>query len=589
MAHRVSVRVFDDLAPVEITLPSTLQGYAELWGAIQGHRQAGDEAGYQALIRLWTAGSSYFLLRYVMSAGRDAWDRFRHEPHFQHPVHLELAHRVQFDPEMNDTVLIGARGLGKSSHFDADDIRTILVDPNHATCYFSLTKDLAKKQLAKIMTELDNNEVLKAAWPDRLWKSQEERDATGQRIPWSENALCIKRRTSRPEQSFEAHSFEYALPTGMHFDRRRYDDIEADRSVKSDITQETIEERWVSSQNLTSSERERRVTGTYYSPSAMMVRLSTEYGLKRALYPGEDVSDPVPPDQAGPLGGRPVNGFTREHLWARLKDGGGAEFVDGKWRKTTNQRAIIDYGRQTACDPQAGEATKLDWRWIRFYEGEGHRYAKNGTIVICADCSTGASAGSDPTWIWVWLLTKEKEFWWVDSERRVVDPLERRRFIHEVVQRWINYGANVAQLRLEQFGQATYVQDQEAYWRDMPAFPAPRVVKCNDNRSPGLGEGKTWSIYERWQPQAAAGKIVFPQELWRVDERGVAVNLVQYFRQFEYEMFPRSRTDDGLDAAKLIWEDPKRVGELPWPSFDRWGQPGGRLILPLHWQSAGLA
>lgn len=593
MSYRVRVRPYDDQPEVEVVLPATVQAYAELWRAVQDFHAKGDMEGFRMMIRLWTAADQYFLLRFVMSAGRDAWDKYRHEPHFQHPVHIELARKIQFDPDMDDTVLIGARALGKSSHFDADDIRTVIVDPNHATFFFSLTKQLAQKHLACIQQELETNLVLKDCWPERFWKNAEERQAMDSRIPWSEaGGLRIKRTTSRPEQTFEAHSFEYALPTGMHPDRRRYDDIEADRSVKSELTAETIEDRWVSSQNLTSSLRERRVTGTYYSPSAMMVKLTTEYGMQRVIYPGEDINDPVPPEIAGPLGGRPVNGFTRDHLWQRLKDAGGAEFVDGQWRRTTNARALIDYGRQTGCDPQAGEATKLDWRWIRRYEtGQVDTASRRGTVIVCADCSTGAY---DPTWIWVWLLTPEKEFWWIDGERRVVDPLKRRELIHEVCQRQVNLGLDLPQLRLEQFGQATYVQDQEEYWRLMPNFPAPRVVKCNDNRSPGRGEGKVWSIYERWQPNAAAGKILFPAQMIRMDERGVPVDLVAYFKQFEWEMFPKSRSDNGLDAGKLIWEDPLRVGEIPWPR-DRYARQQEqearmrRYQQRGNYQSAGIA
>lgn len=583
MIYRGRARVYDDLPPEEVVLPDSLQAYAELWQRIEAEKDPGIQ---QALLRLWSAADGYFLLRFILSPGRHAWDHYRHEPHFQHQVHIDLARRIQFDTEIDDTVLIGARGLGKSTHFDADDIRALLIDPNFAIFYFSLTKELAKKRLATIKTELDTNAILLDVWSDRFWKSDEERATAGRNIPWGESTgLCIKRTTTRPEQSIEAHSFEHALPTGMHPDRRRYDDIEADRSVASDITQETLKDRWVSSQNITSSLRARRTTGTYYSASALMVLLSTEYGMRKAIFPGEDTNDPVPPEEAGPLGGRPVNGFTREHLWDRLKDAGGAEFVDGRWRKTTNAKAIIDYARQTACDPQAGEATRLDWKWIRFYEGEGWKHANNGTIVVCADCSPGTG---DPTWIWVWLLTREREFWWVDAERKVVDPTERRKLIHDVCQRWVNYGVRVEQLRLEQFGQATYVQDQQAYWDNMPAFPAPPIVKCNDNRSPGKGEGKVWSTYERWQPHASAGKIVFPREMWRQDERGVPIELVGYFRQFEWDMFPKSRTDDGLDSGKLIWEDPKRVGALPWPT-DRWSQPQGHRQRERSAQSAGLA
>lgn len=587
MTYRVSVRVYDDLPPVEVDLPSTIEQYRELWASIERENQQGHQEAFKTLLRLWTLADQFFLLRYVLSAGRDAWDSFRGRPHFDHESHIELARTLQFDPQVDNYVVIGARGWGKSSHHDADDIQAKLRDPNHTTCFFSLTKDLAKKRIETVQREVDTSELLHLAWPERFWRSEEERVKWPGKPPWSAGTgLCIKRTTSRPEQTWEAHSFEYALPTGMHFDRRRYDDIEAERAVERTLTAAIIESRWISSQNLTSSMRQRRVAGTYYSPNAMMVKLETHFGLKTIRYPGEDTKDPVHPDLAGPLGGRPVNGFTREHLWKRLQDVGGAEIgEDGNWRKTSNQSAIVDYARQTACDPMAGEAMKLSWEWLRTYEGDGTRYAKDSTIVVCADCSPGD--GGDPTAVWVWALTPKKEFVWVDGEMKVVDPALRRKLIHDVCQRWINLGALVAQLRLEQFGQAQYVQDQEEYWRGMPKFAAPKIIKCNDNRSPARGEGKTWTIFERWQPNAAGGKILVPKEMWRHDERGVPIDLVAFFKRYELEMFPSGK-DNLLDAGKLIWEDTKRAGELPWP-VDVYSlkeqKPAQRTQ---HYQGAGL-
>jgi hypothetical protein len=590
--YRVAVRPYPDQPPVEVELPATIEQYRELWARIAREQEALHQETFKALLRIWTAADQFFLLRHVMSAGRHAWSAFRNEPHFDAPVHIELARKIQFDPNINNTVLIGARGIGKSSLFDADDIHAKLLDANHTTCVFSLTKDLAKKHLEAIQRELDTNELLKFAWPERFWKDDDERTKAPGRPSWTvSQGLCLKRTSARPECSWEAHSFEFQLPAGLHFDRRRYDDIEADRAVERDLTAQTIENRWVSSQNLTSSLRQRRTTGTYYSPGAMMVKLGSIYGLEVLLYPGEDTKDPVPPEFAGPLGGRPVNGFTREELWTRLRDAGGAEKLpSGTWRKTSNQLAYVDYARQTACDPMAGEALRLEWALVRFYDAALHvdaiplRLATGTTIVVCADCTPGT--GSDATAIWVWALTRDKEFFWVDGEQRVMQPAERKKTIHDVCQRWVNAGAAVRQLRLEQFGQAQYVTDQQEYWNALPRFPAPEIKKCNDNRSPARGEGKTWSIFDRWQPNLASGKVVFPREMWRMNELGTPIDLVAFFKSFEFGMFPNGK-DNLLDAGKLIWEDPQRVGELPWPKESRYLEPP-KPVVAQSYESAGI-
>lgn len=576
MPRWVSVRPYPEMPPEVVCLPETLEEYAELWKAIDAQRSAGHFETWKALMRIWTLADQYFLLRYVWTAGRNARNEYRGGALlFEHEAHIRFARAIQFGP-MDDTVVIGARGFGKSTQLDVDDTRQKLLDPNHASVLFSLTKSLAQKHLEVLRQEFDTNDLLKEIWDDRFWRDEDERRAAG-KIPWGTGTLRLKRTSSRPEESFEAHSFEYQLPTGMHYDLRRYDDIEADRSVNSDITQETIEERWVSSQNLSSTKRQRRVTGTYYAPSAMMVRLETEYGLQKLVFAGEDVEDKVPAEEAGPLGGRPVNGFTREELWRRLKDAGGAEIdgETGEWKRTGNQKANLDYARQTACNPIAGEAEVLDKNWLLHYDGEGSGYARDGNVVICADCSPGLG---DPTFIWVWLLTRDKEYWWVDGERRRVAPAARKELIHAVTQRWINYGANVVQLRLENYGQATYVQDQREHWATMPKFPAPPVIKCSDPRRHGSGdayEGKIYRIYNRWQGPLSSGKVRFPVRMVRIDEIGRPVDLVHHVKEFEIGMFPRPKTDDGLDAGGVIWEDPKLVGPIPWPETKRWNQERG--------------
>lgn len=591
MRYCTNVKVYDDLPAQGIVLPNTLEEYKELWASIQA--QQGDYPTWRALMRLWSAGDHVFFLLFVSNAGREAWNTFRHEPHFWHPVHIEIGREIQFG-NANDSLLIGARGLGKSTHYDADDLRAKLVDPNHATFLFSLTKLLAQKHLQVLATEMETNDILKDVWDDRFWRNAEERQQAASQVAWGmEKGYTIKRTSTRPEQSFEAQSFEYQLPTGMHPDRRRYDDIEADRTVASALTSETIEDRWVSSQNLSSSARERRVTGTYYAPDALMVRLQSEYGLTPKIYPGEKVpedGDPVPFAEAGPLGGRPVNGFTRDELWTRLKDSGGAEFIDGEWRRTQNSRALVDYGRQTGCDPLAGEVAKLDWRWIQFYDGEGPALARLGNVVINVDPAGATSKNDglhDPTSIFVWLLTRQREFYWIDGERRICTPSERRELIYQVTQRWINFAADVVQRRIEQFGQATFVEDQRDFEATMPNFPAPPIVQCNDNRSPGRGEGKVFRNFNRWQPAAASGKVFFPRRMLRRDERGVLVDLVHFFKTFEWGMFPKSKSDGLLDSGGLIWEDVSRVGPLPWPvEASRWEFKGPKK--ERTWQAAGI-
>lgn len=575
MRYSSTVQVYPDDPQQQIYLPETLEEYGQLWETIE--REAVNYDTWRAMMRLWSAGDHYFLLLFVLSAGREAWNEWRHEPHFKHPDHIRFARQIQFEGT-DDAVHIGARGFGKSTHFVADDLRNKLEDANHASCWFSLTRELAQKKLGIVQNELTVNRALLSLWEDRFWEDPAERAGSAK---WSlKDGLTIKRTSTRPEQSFEAHAFEAALPTGIHPDKRYYDDIEADESVTSPVTASTIEDRWVSSQNLASSRRQRAVTGTYYSASGMMKKLSDKYGLKVVLFPGEDLEKPAEGEEAGPFGGTPSNGFTREELWARLKDAGGADQRDGKWRRVANQKADGDYGRQIACDAQAGEAARLDWKWIQFYDGEGRDVGRTMHTIVCVDASNGATKTADPTWIWVWGLTAAKDLYWLDAERRVLPPKERKELIYQVCSRWRDL-SYLCQLRIEQFAASEFASGQEAYHQEM-GFSVT-TLKCHDNQKSKLNR-----IYDRWQPPCQSGRVFFPRRMLRADEKGNMVDLVAYFKTFEFGMFPGPRTDDGLDAGGLIWESEAKVGTLPWPARRRDGRHEKRVQAEGTFASAGV-
>lgn len=560
MRRRVAVSPYPELLPAEeIELPDTLEEYTDLWRVLESERLAGHLETWKALMRIWSLGDGYFRLRFVMSAGRDAWNKYRNEPHFWHPAHLDLARRIQFEGTDN-AVLIGARTFGKSTHFINDDIGNKLRDPNHASMWFSLTRELAAKKLRSLQREMETNKLLSAIWPDRFWASADERPPS---VSWSiRDGLSIKRTTTRPEQSCEAHAFEKALPTGSHPDKRYYDDIEADVAAESPEVQRTIEERWVSSQNLHSTENHRATTGTYYGAQGMMLKLSTVYGLKTWLYPGENLDRlPESEEEAGPFKGAPDNGFTKEELWQCLADAGGAHREEdeegnlGPWKRRSNRVADRDYSLQIACNPTAGETAKLKWRDIRRYTHEDFlRVRRRSTAVLCVDPSNGVN---DPSLIWVWLLTPERNFFWVDAEMRVIPPSERRELIFQLSTKWSSIAARF-QRRIEQFGPSEGYSSQLEYEKQFGV--SFQTLKCSDVR-----KSKTERILARWEPNTSAGTVFFPVEMVRRDEHGNQVDLVDYFKRFEWDPFPRCRTDNMLDAGGLLWEDPERVGSLPWP------------------------
>jgi hypothetical protein len=558
MPYRVNVAAYPGTPKVALTLPEDCQAYLELWRHIEEVREADQLTEWEALMRLYSLGDHYFRLLFMMKAGRDAWDEFRHEPRFLHESHIRLSRILQFE-DMDNRVFVGSRAWGKTTHFICDDIGEKLADADHASCWFSLTKGLAGTIVGVIQSELSTNPLWPQVWPDRFWRDVTDR-ATGAK--WSiTDGLTIIRKSTRREPSFAAHAFESSLPTGIHPNKRYYDDaLEADESAKSEVTAEVLESRWISSQQLSSNsgKRERLVTGTYYSPNGMMMKLSDEYGMEPLIFAGEDLTEKdVPEEEAGPLGGRPSIGFTREALWAAAKKVGAVrQNEDGTWARVSNQKGWNTYGMQIACDPTAAEAAKLDWKWIRVYVEDGRELGRRMSIVVCCDCSTGA--GGDPTWIWVWGLSTSRNYYWLDGERRVLVPSARKDLIYQVCSRWRDLAGDVPQLRIEQFGGAEY-SDAQAEYHAQLGFPV-EPVKCHDTT-----RDKITRAYERWQGPCQEGRVYFPEKMIRLDERGNQVDLVAYFKQFEVDLFPKPRTDDGLDSGGLLWEKEEKTGPLPWP------------------------
>jgi hypothetical protein len=576
--HHVTVRAYPDSPAEELALPVTLDEYAELWRTLEAEREAGRLDVWKYLMRQWSAGDGFFFLLFVLSPGRDAWNSHRQEQQFKLAEHLALARRIQFD-DADNAVLIGGRTFGKSTQLVADDIRHKLLDANDASTWFSLTRELCQKKGGAIQKELEENQLLLGLWPDRFWRNAEERPSS---TKWSlRDGLCIKRTSTRPEQSWEFHAFEKRLPTGTHPDGRYYDDIEAEGSAESIDVLATVERRWVSSQRLHSDRPRRRTTGTYYAQNGLMMKLSGEYGLKTWLYPAEDLSRKEPDRRlAGPLGGTPANGFTAEQLWAELASSGGARRDEetGAWRRTGNKIALKDYGLQMACNPLAGESARLDWNLIRVYSAEHFaRVRRRSTAVICVDPSRGDDPGADPTYIWVWLLTPERDFLWADAERRVVDPRKRCALIFQVCAKWQAI-AQDTQLRIEQFGASEAYQRQVEY-HDEQGFSIV-TLNCHDTR-----KSKMARAWERWQPPCAAGKVYFPRELRREDENGNEVDLVADFKVREFDPFPQPDTDHGLDSGGLLWESEDRVGALPWPTPQKPPKPPSA---PAGYASAGV-
>lgn len=546
-------QILGDGERTTLHLPERLEDYLDLNAELDKLFTA-DPVAWKRAMRIWSAGDLFFLGNFVLTMGA-VHDPYHDRPRFFCDEQLEFARWVQF--ESKGSTLVAARFFGKSTWTTfADNIRMKLIDPNRTCCIFSETREAAGKHNGRIGQELVSNRALVSLWDDRFYQTKDEYPR------FSDYYITIKRDTSRLEATFEAQAFADKLPVGAHYDERRYDDIESELGVRTKEKIDKNEAQFISSQDLASPVRWAMVVGTYYHPAGLVRRSHLEMGWKLKLIPGEILQDGKPADgevtdpTLGPLGGTPYY-FHPQELRDVLRDKGGR----------FNPKAVKSYTEQIVCDPTSGQPNRLDRDHLIFYDEDPLELAADGNLYLCVDCSKGIG---DPTWAWVWRLGYDRRYYWVGGFRKRLDPAARRR---EVALTALQFGAlgNLVAIRMEEFGAAEYIEPQIT--ENLKYGISTPIQRCHDNQT-----AKLERAYDRWQPELANGRIVFPKQLWSIDENGQRIDLVAYFLQFEMDPFPKPVTDDGLDAGGLMWESEERVGSIEWPVRSRTERAGGITI-----------
>jgi len=180
-----------------------------------------------------------------------------------HAFTVDRCNELQEGP-VDKTLDVWARGHLKSSIITiAETIQYMVGNPEHCTCILSYKASVAKdKFLGSIMAILESNATLKACFPDVLY---EEPRKEAQR--WSlDGGLYFKRKTKRGEPSIMAGGLIEGMPTGLHFERRVYDDVVTEDIGNSVAVMEDVKKKFDSSQNLKMivGESHHRVIGTFY-------------------------------------------------------------------------------------------------------------------------------------------------------------------------------------------------------------------------------------------------------------------------------------------------------------------------------------
>jgi len=182
------------------------------------------------------------------------------EERVNHPFIVKMCNEIQ-DGQKDYTLDVWAREHFKTSIMTvAETIQYTLGNPEASTGIFAYARPAAKKFLYSIRDIFQTRKLLKACFREIVWNDPEKEAPL-----WSlDDGIILKRTTTRKEPTIGAYGLIEGMPTGLHFDRRVYDDIITEDVADSPEVMEKIKIKYDSSQNLGTESGTHRVIGTFY-------------------------------------------------------------------------------------------------------------------------------------------------------------------------------------------------------------------------------------------------------------------------------------------------------------------------------------
>ena len=182
------------------------------------------------------------------------------EERVNHPFIVKMCNEIQ-DGQKDYTLDVWAREHFKTSIMTvAETIQYTLRNPEASNGIFAYARPAAKKFLYSIRDIFQTRKLLKACFREIVWNDPEKEAPL-----WSlDDGIILKRTTTRKEPTIGAYGLIEGMPTGLHFDRRVYDDVVTEDVSDSPEVMEKIKTKFDSSQNLGTENGSHRVIGTFY-------------------------------------------------------------------------------------------------------------------------------------------------------------------------------------------------------------------------------------------------------------------------------------------------------------------------------------
>jgi phage terminase large subunit-like protein len=460
----------------------------------------------------------YFLLRYVMNR-RDV----------EHPWMLARIREVQERPDGH--LDLWARDHRKSTIITfAKTIQDILAshgeDPlphwggmEPTFGIFSHTRGIAAEFARQIKQELEQNDTLKALFPDVLYANP-ERDAPR----WSvQNGLTVRRKSNPKEGTVEAWGLVDGQPTSKHFNVLIYDDVVTKESVTTPEMIKKTTESWELSLNLGDRNPRIRGIGTRYHFADTWRAILERGALIKRQYAATD---------DGTLTGKAVY-LTQEELQKKIQNMGpytaSAQLL---------QNPIAD-SKQTFT---------RDWLEHRF---EPDISWEPMTRVLICDPANSKEKKSDYTTMAVIGLGTDRNYYLLDFIRDRLNLVERGREYFRLHRKWRPHRS-----AYEEYGKDSDIQHLE------------HMMKGGNGRAPYhfeieivAGSLSKVDRINRLIPVCSEGRLWMPDALHRTNSEGKLEELISVLVEQEFLAWPVPVHDDGLDVIARVFD----VEDLSFP------------------------
>jgi hypothetical protein len=388
-------------------------------------------------------------------------------------------------------------------------IQDILRDSSETVGIFSHNRPLAKQFLRLIKFEFESNEELKALFPDVLWV-----DPKRESPKWSvDDGIIVRRRGNIKESTVEAWGLVDGQPTSKRFSILHYDDIVA-RDQISDMMVGRTGEELENSFALTASD----------PPIMRIIGTPQEIGDTICEYMD--------------------NGkFTLRYHPAIDSKGAPVFFSEAKLADFKNKMSPKVFALQFLLDPKkAQEAHEIGFESSWWLTYQGPRNIKSLNRYVLVDPAGRSLESNSMFALWVIGLGADKKYYILDGVLDTLSLPQRADAVFEMVRKYeplkVVYERYAFQSDIEHIRDR---QDRENY-----RFTIQEIG----------GPAKKDARIERLLPKYRSGDILAPERLLYKTLEGKEIDVIQRFRNVEWEKWPfNPKARDQLDALSRLCDE----------------------------------